>query len=289
MIFIGVDAGGSKCKCRIQNQQRQTLGEGIAGPANLRLGKENVLKAVQLACSQALEIAGLPKDTLKDAYVCIGMAGIERTDNNAPFDASELGCSVLRFETDAVIANIGSHQGADGGTVIIGTGSIGILTLGDKTSRIGGHGFPVSDEGSGAHIGFLGVRASLNAFDGLVPKTDLIDEIDSHFGGDRPAMLTWLDKATPTDFGTLAPMIVEYANAGDENAVAILRQAAAHVAQMLENLAKAGAPRLALQGGLATIIRKWLPVELLERLSEPLGDPLSGALLLAHQIPVSVE
>lgn len=289
MIFVGVDAGGSKCRCRIQNPQRQTLGEGVAGPANLRLGREYVLEAVRLACARALQAAGLTEQALKEAVVCIGMAGIERTDNNAPFDASELGCAALRFETDAVIANVGSHQGADGGTVIIGTGSIGILQLGDKTSRIGGHGFPVSDEGSGAHIGFLGVRATLNAFDGLVPKTEFIEEIDSHFGGDRAAMLTWLDKATPTDFGTLAPIVVEYANAGDENAVAILKEAAAHVAQMLESLVNAGAPRLSLQGGLAAIVRKWLPVELLERVSDPLGDPLSGALLLAHQMAVSVE
>lgn len=284
MIFIGVDAGGSNCRCRIQDGQGRILGEGKAGQANLRIGTEKVIETIRQTFDMALVAASLSADDLGAACVCVGIAGIERMGAGAPFLAQDLGCKALRVESDAVIANVGSHQGGDGATVIVGTGSIGVLKMGDTMSRIGGHGFPVSDEGSGAYIGLLAMRMTLRAFDGLLPQTALVEDISTRFDGERPKMLAWLDQATPRDFAALAPTVVRHADAHDEVAVAIMENAADQIAQMLKSLIDAGAPRLALQGGLGPIIRQWLPADISERLSDPLGDPLSGALILARHM-----
>lgn len=284
MIFIGVDAGGSNCRCRLEDAQGRILGEGKAGPANLRIGAEKVIQTIRQALDSASSVAGLSQDDLHTAPICVGIAGIERTGGKAPFTAADLECGALRVETDAVIANVGSHQGGDGATVIVGTGSIGVLKMGDTMSRIGGHGFPVSDEGSGAYIGLLAMRMTLRAFDCLLPHTAFVDDMSAKFDGERPQMLAWLDQATPTDFASFAPTVVKHAGAGDEVAVGIMEDAANQIAQMLNNLIGAGAPWLALQGGLAPIIKQWLPADISERLSDPLGDPLSGALILARQM-----
>ena len=217
------------------------------------------------------------------------MAGLERADSGYPFTAQELGCAEIRFETDALIANVGSHQGQDGGTVIVGTGSVDILTLGSTIKRIGGHGFPVSDQGSRAYIGLQCVRAVLNAFDGLVAESGFTRTVFDHLGGSRARLYAWLEQATPTEFAALAPVAAEFALAKDANATLVLEDAANQIADMLISLRDAGAPRVALQGGLAKSIRRWVPGDVCRWLAGPLGDPLSGALILANQMFSSSE
>jgi glucosamine kinase len=52
---------------------------------------------------------------------------------------------------------------------------------------------------------------------------------------------------------------------------------------MIDALAGTGATRICLIGGLAQPMLRWLPQAARDRLDEPVGDPLSGALLLARR------
>ncbi|MFT8229552.1 ATPase, partial [Salmonella enterica subsp. enterica serovar Enteritidis] len=56
----------------------------------------------------------------------------------------------IQFTSDAMIANLGAHMGGDGAILILGTGSVGLVKRGEDSFSIGGYGFPISDEGSGA-------------------------------------------------------------------------------------------------------------------------------------------
>ena len=64
-----------------------------------------------------------------------------------------------------MIACLGAHGGRDGGIVIAGTGSVGLAMVNGREFRIGGYGFPISDEGSGAEIGLHAIRLALRAHD----------------------------------------------------------------------------------------------------------------------------
>ena len=44
-LFLGVDGGGTQCRARLADRAGRILGEGIAGPANIRLGLEASLAA----------------------------------------------------------------------------------------------------------------------------------------------------------------------------------------------------------------------------------------------------
>ena len=57
-----------------------------------------------------------------------------------------------------------------------GTGSIGI-TYDGQTIRVGGYGFPVSDEGSGADLGLNAVRYALRTLDGRAEPSEFSKEV----------------------------------------------------------------------------------------------------------------
>ncbi|WP_368856164.1 BadF/BadG/BcrA/BcrD ATPase family protein, partial [Klebsiella pneumoniae] len=83
----------------------------------------------------------------------------------------------IAFTSDGVAACLGAHSGADGAIVIAGTGSIGLGFAEGRDLRVGGYGFPISDEGSGADLGLKAVQLALRAFDGRHEQSALLGEV----------------------------------------------------------------------------------------------------------------
>src|SRR3546814_18967345 len=90
-----------------------------------------------------------------------------------------------------------------------------------------------------------------------------------------------MDDAAPADYAAFAPLVMEYAEIGDEIALLIVRDAAQHIERFIETIFAKGASRCVLMGGLAPRIKPWLRARVVEKLSAPLGDALDGALILA--------
>ena len=61
-----------------------------------------------------------------------------------------------------------------------------------------------------------------------------------------------------------------------------MQQAAHRLDRLIRVLLDKGAPSCCLMGGVAARMRDWLAASIRERLSEPLGDALDGAILLAR-------
>jgi glucosamine kinase len=289
MKLIGIDAGGSTCRARLAREDGTIMGEGKAGQSNLRIGNEGVLSAVKAACDAAFLDAGLLPETIAQCTVGIGMAGLERAAGDMPFTHTELGARAVTFATDAEIANLGAHGGQDGGTVIVGTGSIGILKIGKERIRIGGHGFPISDQGSGAFLGFRAIRATLEAMDGLLSRSAFTDEMFQSFSNERSEIIRWLDGATPTEFAKLAPKVLNFARQGDPHAEQIVDDAARYISYMLQVLEDRGANRLCLYGGLGSILAPHVKHYFEGIINEPVGDSLQGALQLATQLALDTS
>jgi glucosamine kinase len=202
--------------------------------------------------------------------------------------ALDLGMARITFATDAAIANLGAHRGQDGATLILGTGSIAQLRVGGTDFAIGGYGFPISDEGSGAALGLSAMRHALRALDGRTTRTPLALAIAARFGHAIPQAIAWMDRATPADYAALAPIVIQYALADDPIARSIVEDAAGHVERFIETIFERGAPACALLGGLSPHLRPWLRARTVAQLSEPLGDALDGALFLAGFRPPEV-
>ncbi len=280
-LYLGVDGGGTRCRARLTDEAGKTLGEGIAGPANIRLGAKESLSSVLDAAGQCLAAAGLPRDH-SGTVACLALAGAcQPTDLDAIRKLAHPFQKVV-FATDAHAACAGAHGGGNGGVIIVGTGSVGWGMVDGVCYRVGGWGFPVSDEGSGAWLGLELARRILWAHDGRTAWTGLLRAAFTRFQSDPHRIVRWMGTGRPCDFAVLAPLIVDHATRGDTAACDLMAAAASHVDALAARLAAHGVAPLSLSGGLARPLQLWLAEETRRSLVPPKNDALSGALLLAR-------
>jgi len=289
LLILGVDGGGTQSRARLCAYSGSLLAEAAGGPANLRLGIEASFSSVLDAAGRCLEDAGLAPQNLSRIVACLALAGASEPRH---LDAAKRHRHPFRaavITTDAHAACLGAHGGRDGGVVIAGTGAVAWALIKGKTHRIGGWGLPISDEGSGAWIGGEALRRVLWAHDGRIAWTPLLRDVFASFSSDPHAIVAWTAAASPREFGTFAPRVVDYARQRDPVAIELMQTAAAHIDSLAARLVALGAPQLALMGGLAAALQPWLAVETQSRLIEPAGDAVQGALTLARQAADSLQ
>ncbi len=287
-LYLGVDAGGTASKARLVDSDGTILGTGKAGPANTRIGIETLHATLLEVCEQATRSAGLSAEQVATIRCGMGIAGINRMGMKPQIQALPFPFANAQFSSDAMIANLGAHRGNDGAILILGTGSVGLIKRGEDSFSIGGYGFPISDEGSGAALGLSAIRHAVRALDGRTRPTPLSQAITKQFDHAIPQVIAWMDDAAPGDYASFAPLVMDYADNGDEIALSIVRDAALHVERFIETIIAKGATRCVLMGGLAERMKPWLRVRVVSHLDEPLGDALDGALILAG-MPVNTS
>jgi glucosamine kinase len=280
--YLGIDAGGSNCRARLTDATGTTIGEGRSGAANARVGIEALSETLRETADQAIAQAGLSPASRAQIHAGMGIAGITRTGMREALGQVDFGFASVAYATDALIANLGAHGGGDGAILIIGTGSAAQLRVDGRDFTIGGYGFPISDEGSGAALGLSAMRHALRALDGRTRKTPLSTAVTERFDHDTAQAVAWMDKASPRDYGAFAPLVMDYAEAHDTIARSIVEDAAAHIERFIETIFERGAARCALVGGLAPRMQPWLRSRTVDNLCVPLGDSLAGALQLAR-------
>lgn len=280
-LFLGVDGGGTRCRARLEAADGRVLGYGVSGPASMRFGIAVAGRSIMDATRQALGEAGLEDEALGRIHAGIGLAGMGHLGAREALGAWRHPFRHAWFEGDGYIAWLGAFGGEEGGIVVCGTGSIGI-TFKDGTIRVGGYGFPVSDEGSGAHIGLNAIRYALRTLDGRATSCPFAQEVLDHFGSDPAVVIRWSETATATDYAAFADIVIRHSAAGAPAATNLLRDAAIHIAGLAEAVLKRGAKRVALVGGLVGFIRPWIPPSTACLLTEPQADATAGAILLAR-------
>ncbi len=282
-FYVGVDGGGTSCRARIEDADGRLLGQGAAGPATTRIGADRSMQAVCAASMAAAIDAGLPPAALAHTTAGVGLAGIDRKGALQALLGLPHPFRNIVYASDAKIACLGAHNGRDGGIVVVGTGSIGFARVKGRERRIGGYGFPISDEGSGAELGLQAVRLALRAHDGRARPSPFLLEVMGRLGPDAVTLVAWAEQATATEYASLAPVALGHAEAGDPSAEEIVAEAGRHVDVLIRSLVEFGAPRISLLGGLASRLVQWLSADVLPFLSPPEGDAVAGALLLARR------
>jgi len=288
-LLLAVDGGGTRCSARLATISGNSLGEAVAGPANLRRGVNRSFAVVVEVASACLRQAALPETDVGRIIACLALAGASEPMYLAAAKAHKHPFRKAIVTTDAHAAYIGAHGQADGGIIIAGTGTVGWATVKGRIYRVGGWGPPLSDEGSGAWAGGEAMRRVLWAHDGRIAWTPMLRALFANFDCDPHAIVNWAATASPGDFGALTPQLVDYAAQGDAASIELLQQSAAHIDVLAARLIAVGADRLALVGGFAPSLRTWLSPATTDHLVEPAGDALAGALALARdatQAPV---
>lgn len=281
LLYIGVDGGGSRCRVRVCDATGKRVGAAEGGSANVYLNFGAAIAAITQTVGQALDRAGLAAEQAARSHIGLGLAGVSSPDIAARVAERLLGFASVSVSNDAVAACIGAHAGADGGLVIAGTGSAAVMRLGGREINIGGRGFLLGDDGSGALIGRDALRKALRAYDGLESFTPLLRALMLEFSDDPVGVITWGRSATSGEFGAYAPQVLEAAGRGDTAALAILEGAGHSIAELILALKAKGAPRISLVGGLAQPLRPYLGEPALALLAPSIRDAVDGALLLA--------
>lgn len=279
---LGIDGGGTSCRARIADAHGRPLGEGTGGPANIALGVDVVRASVLQATRQALAQAGLDEHILQATDAGLGLAAANVPRHRQAFEQrAALPFRSMAVLSDAETACLGAHGGGDGGILILGTGSQGVVHRDGGFATVGGWGFGLSDTGSGAVLGRAAVRHSLLAHEGVEAPSCLTHAVMARFADDPAAMVEWAAQARPRDWGEFAPLVFEHAARGDQAALQLVQSSAAAVERLLDRMAALGAHRIALMGGVAAPTRRYLSPRFDALLVEPLGDAMDGALLLA--------
>ncbi|PVE26148.1 N-acetylglucosamine kinase [Microvirga sp. KLBC 81] len=281
-LFLGIDSGGTKCRARLRDADGALLGEGTGGPSNIRLDPDLVWNSILTACREALAKAGLQEGDLKTIHAGMGAAGAGQATAVERLLSRPNPFASFAIDTDAHTAWLGAFNGGDGAILILGTGSCGYGGVNGQCRYVGGWGFEISDEGSGAYIGRELLRRCVWAHDGRAPSSPLSDALLAQFNDDLETLVDWVGSARPGDYARYAPLVLEYANRRDPLGMALMEDAAADATRIATRLLELGAPALCLFGGLAEPLRPWLPPPVQQTIVPPQADALDGAILLGR-------
>jgi glucosamine kinase len=229
--FLGVDGGASKTLAVVVDAQGQERGRGIAGSSNYAaVGLEHALSQLHLAIEQAINQS---QCQLPFGAAWLGMAGVDRPEDTAlllPHLQTLAG--TIRLTNDAELLLSALDQ-AVGVALIAGTGSIALgRDRHGTTTRAGGWGHILGDEGSGYEIGRQALQVAARAADGRGPTTTLLVRILQHWGLRRPDDLfeQVYQKAEKADIARLTTLVFAAAQAGDHPASKIIQLAAGELA-----------------------------------------------------------
>lgn len=273
-LFLGIDGGGTGCRAVLGDAHGRILGRGTGGPANINTDVETAARHVMDATAEALRGHDAEPGALVAA---LGLAGGTMQSASARL-ARLLPFRSMLIVNDAITAARGALGDQDGILAAIGTGSVFAVQRGGAVRQVGGRGFLMGDEGSGAVLGRNLLAEAMRAEDGFAPMTPLLREVLTRHGGIE-GIITFGNRARPGDFAALAPRI---AGGEDPAARRIFDRAVEEIRHILTTLQSGDRLPVVFQGGLgphyaARLDGPW-PV------APALGDGLDGALQLARRM-----
>ncbi len=302
--IIGMDGGGTKTHGIISDLDGNPVAEVMGGSANFQmLGVDVVARSIFKLILELVEKIGRSFSDVK--IIVIGLAGAgKEEDKNRVYNgiikvADEYGLKLpkLIIETDARIALEGAFMGDAGIVLISGTGSVMFAKdINGEIHRVGGWGRFIGDEGSGFSIGCEALRAVAKFIDGRGEKTILKDLIFEKFKISDLREVVSKIYSGEFDLASIAPIVMEAGERGDEIAVKILDKACSellsHIKAMLGKANFGEQVKLVLMGGVLrseNYLSRKLKREISEKfpqidLIEPIASPAYGAIVYARNL-----
>ena len=282
-FLLGVDGGGTGTRVLLARRDGGVIGRGAAGPSALARGISSAWAEIGHAIALAFADAGLPSAPAERCALGAGLSGANHRPWHLAFVQANPGFARLELETDAFTMLLGAHAGGFGAIVASGTGSVGEVWHADgRRASVGGWGFPIGDEGSGAWLGFHAMQHAQHAMDGRTQPGALAHAVWARCGNDRDALLGWCAQANQFEYARLAPMVFD-AQADDPAAAALLVDATAALALMARALDPDGRVPLAVSGSVGQRLAPRLAADLRARLVDVADGADAGALNLIRR------
>lgn len=272
--LFAVDGGGTACRAALLTGGRRV--EATGGPANATSDFAGAVASLRALLGGLAARAAVGWAELAAGRGYLGLAGImSAADGRRLADALELPRAAVADDQEAHVT--GALGGTDGAVCAIGTGSFLGRQAGGSIRRIGGWGFHLGDQASGAWLGRRLLQEALLARDGIVPRSSLLDAaLDADFG--EGGAVAFQFRARPADFARLAPMVVQ---SDDPAARRLMAEGAAYLKAGLAALGWQRGETLCLTGGIGPHYAALLD----HPVTPARGTALDGALILAARLP----
>jgi glucosamine kinase len=271
-ILIGIDGGGSTCRFALLCGGERV--EVTRGPANVHSDRDGAIRTLREGLAA---LSGMCGADLAEARLHAGLAGV-LTGEDAGAVAGALAVRRSRVTDDRPTTMRGALGARDGTVAAIGTGSFFGRQAGGRQRFIGGWGYRLGDEASGAWLGRALLSAVLHAEDGLRPPSPLSQAVLARLGG-TAGIVAFAKGASPGEMAALAAEVL--GRADDPTAAGLLREGADWVLLAIRTLGWTPGERLCLLGGVGAHYAPLLGAET----APPEGTALDGALALAAEIP----
>ena len=282
-FLIGVDGGGTGTRLRLTDRDGSLLAQGESGPSALGQGVEQAWRHIQQALQQASAQAGLGPLNPAECAIGLGLSGSSIAAQAEAFIAGQPGFATLVLDSDGFTTVLGAHGGKPGAVIAAGTGSVGEALRRDGSRvRVGGWGWIIGDEGSGAWLGQQAMRHAHQALDGRAVAGDLAQAIWHEAGDGRESLLAWCACAGQQAYAGLAPLVFEHADR-DPVAGRLLAEAVAGLESIHAALDPEAQLPLALCGSVALRLAPQFSAATRARCVPPQADSAAGALLLVRR------
>ncbi|MES2936806.1 MAG: BadF/BadG/BcrA/BcrD ATPase family protein [Pseudomonadota bacterium] len=279
-FLFGVDGGGTSTRAVVARADGCVLGRGTAGPSALGQGVAQAWRNIELACRRALDEARLPQPGWEHCALGAGLSGAVGSGSRDSFLAADIGFAHIVLESDSHALLLGAHAGRPGAILIAGTGSVAEALAPDGERRIvGGWGFPVGDEGSGAWLGLNAMRLAQAALDGRVTPGPLARHVWGACGRTREQLLRWCAGAGQGRYAQLAPAVFQH-EAQDRAAADLLDRAVNALEALALAVDPSGKLPLAVSGSVGERLAPRLSATVRRRVTQPLQPADVGALML---------
>ncbi len=282
-LIVAVDGGGSTCRANIFEVSGKVIGSACGGAANISTNLNGALTNILDTVHRAYSAGGLDSSRMADDFAYLGLAGAnlggvaEKTENALNFKR-------VKVTSDREIIVQGAMGNEDGTVAAIGTGSFYYSRHKDEILSIGGWGLQLGDDGGGAFLGRKLLRRTIHAYDGIIAHSPLTRSILKRFGGTPQGLVAFVQTATPMDYGSFAPDLIEAYYCGDAVAVEILDTAVSSLHHTLGILNTKATGTLYMLGGLGPVYTKLLRSEYQALCRPPKGAGVDGAFSLAQQL-----
>lgn len=258
---IGVDGGGTKTEASAYDTDGKIMLTSIKGFGNLLNNKQIALDNIVSSIKEIIDRFG----TSELSCVYLGIAGSE-VGENAKIISDKIK-NELKIDSvvmnDAEIALKAMLKGKDGILTIAGTGSVAFGINNSITSKCGGWGNLLGDEGSGYRIAIDSIKRMIFEEEHSLPKSELTKQIMSKLKIKSVDEITnFVYSSTKDEIASLALIVARLGEIDDEIAKEILISEGVEIAKTVESLYKKlkfESCSIALVGGVirkAKVVRK---------------------------------
>ncbi len=256
-VLIGVDAGASHSTAAVANEHGTVFVRSDGAPGAMRPGEASAVAArIVDTCRDALRKA--EREVRGDVLV-VGAAGVGREEERLALQAAleDTGLAPrVAVTVDGAIALQSAFGDAAGIVLLAGTGSVAWARLpGGDTTRIGGLGAVVGDQGSGYDLARQALRAVGLSVEGRGRRTTLSARLLARLRlSGLGELVRWATTADIPSVAGLAPEVLAAAEEGDAVAGALADAGAddlaTHVRALAERFPRGAGVGVALGGSL---------------------------------------